>query len=576
MKNIFLNLVGGLLFAPCFVTTGLSVDVQCDGVLGNSGQQGSSLVRFGTESARGIGVAVDRFGTLWDRAGKGVLNRYASDGRLLGTYKLPQAENNYDSITIIDDTLVMLLGGRIHTLAVTAAPGATAEPSKIEARCISFATHQGRIAVATKDQILLLDPRSGDSTQVGLFDEADAVEMTTDGVVFVMKRGEMYKMAGAKGGEKGSKKDQTESRAGLGDRPQYIDGYWYGHAWHGTIKRGDTHFDPAPGVVLGGASGSFIGHLDQNSELYYGRGMAKLWDGVFAVSGIGGILQLVSWDGAKKQFTVVRRLGAVATCRGLGLDRDGNIFHHAGVWQWQDAPDAPLRYQVNPPEGLGQVVMLNDQRMIAVCNLWDKPSFIRGNLTIEVKVDRRDKSKFTVKDSVGAAAFAKPGGYTLLVMMADGATSSFNLNNEGEYVSDGSAVTLQTTRPIVAWTSMAKIGDSLLAAGDGQVIHFNRDGDQWKESNRWNSWANGADAKFGKRIHIGSDGETLVVADCDRHQVFGFAAAGGTPLWHFGKSGQAGNDLNTMDHPETITVQGDRAVVFDAGNQRLLKLRITK
>ena len=49
----------------------------CDGILGNSGEQGQTLVLFGAKQARGLGVVYDKYGTLWDRGGSGALNRYA-------------------------------------------------------------------------------------------------------------------------------------------------------------------------------------------------------------------------------------------------------------------------------------------------------------------------------------------------------------------------------------------------------------------------------------------------------------------------------------------------------------------
>src|SRR4051812_41595275 len=72
----------------------------CVGVLGNSGEQGKALVRFGDKPARGIGVMCDRFGALWDRGGAGVLNRYAADGRLLGQYRIPDGTNNSDQLAL--------------------------------------------------------------------------------------------------------------------------------------------------------------------------------------------------------------------------------------------------------------------------------------------------------------------------------------------------------------------------------------------------------------------------------------------------------------------------------------------
>jgi hypothetical protein len=549
------------------VGTVSAADVRCDGVLGNSGEQGAALVRFASEPARGIGVAIDSVGSLWDRAGKGRLNRYAPDGRLLASFRITGDQNGNDQLALVGDTLVLFLGGQLYSLSTSAPSGSEATPLKRDARCISFSAHQGRIAMATRDQVLLLDPLSGQTSVVGPFKEADAVEIGPDGEVYAMKEGKMHRLKAPAG--------DGWPRGGPGERPQFLDGWWYGHAWHGTIRRADVRLDPAPGVVLGGASGSFIGHLDQNSELSNSRGMGKLWDGVFALSGIGGILQLASWDGAKSQFTVVRRIGAVPVCRGLGLDRDGNVFHHTGVWRWDDAPDAPLRFQVNVPEGLGQVVMLDDRRSAAAAYMWGKPAFIRGPLTGEVSIERIEKACALPKETVGAAAWKADGGWTLLTLMPDGAHHAFALDPEGRYRSDLQGVKLATAAPVAAWTSLGMLDGKLMAAGDGHVIAFERDGEGWRESRRWNSWGTSADQRFGSRIHLASDGRSLVVADRERQRVLGFAGTGGAPRWSFGTVDKAGADLSTCDHPETVAVQGGRVVVFDAGNQRLLKLRIT-
>ncbi len=548
-----------------------SAEVVCDGVLGNSGEQGAALVRFGEQNARGIGVVVDRFGSLWDRAGKGVLNRYAADGRLLGAYRIPTGENGNDQIAIVGDTLVLLLGGRLHTLAATAPAGSEATATKVEAKALSFASYKNRVALLQGDKVVWFDPATSATEPIAEMKDIDAVEVGNDGVVYARSRNLLHRLGSAPAGA-----NSGWPKGSPGERPQNIDGWWYGHAWHGTIKRNDANLDPNPGVVLGGASGSFIGHLDQNSELSNARGMAKLWDGVFALSGIGGILQLASWDGATKQFTVVRRIGAVPTCRGLGLDRDGRVFHHTGVWQWHDGPDVPMKIQINAPDGLGQVVMLDDERMVAAAYVWGKPAFLRGDLTIEAKTDRIEKDCALPKDTAGAALYKGDGGWTLLTIQADGKANAFALDPEGRYRADRAAVTLSTAQPVKEWTSLAMAGDALLAGADGQVISFARDGDGWKETKRWNSWGGSAEQKFGARVHLSGDGKTLVVADRERHRVLGFAPEGGAPQWSFGAVDKAGTDLATMDHPETVAIRNGRVVVYDSGNQRLLKLRLTK
>ena len=41
-------------------------------------------------------------------------------------------------------------------------------------------------------------------------------------------------------------------------------------------------------------------------------------------------------------------------------------------------PDTPLTLQVNGPDEVGQVVMLDDERALFPGSLWNKPTFYRG------------------------------------------------------------------------------------------------------------------------------------------------------------------------------------------------------
>ena len=129
------------------------------------------------------------------------------------------------------------------------------------------------------------------------------LEVGPDGAVYVLKDGKLHKLVNGKPPE------GEWPKGSPGERMQYLDGWWFAHAWHGTIRRFAADLAPAPGVVLGGGSGSFIGHLVQNSELLNGRGMAGLDENLYAVSGLQGILHLVRWDETKQQFRIVRRIG---------------------------------------------------------------------------------------------------------------------------------------------------------------------------------------------------------------------------------------------------------------------------
>lgn len=52
-----------------------------------------------------------------------------------------------------------------------------------------------------------------------------------------------------------------------------------------------------------------------------------------------------------------------------------------------------------------------------------------------------------------------------------------------------------------------------------------------------------------------------------------FELSDGKPRASFGRIDAHGDNPASLDSPEAITARGDRAVVYDSGNQRLVKLR---
>ena len=260
-------------------------------------------------------------------------------------YPIPDGIDGKDKLTIVGETLVMQVQGRLYTMPVSAPAGTQPKALGRESGCMSFGSRDGKIASVHKGQVTLVNVASGQVTEVAAVKDAEQVEMTPDGAIYVASEGKLRKFVD------GKEITQGWPRGVPGERMQFIDGYFYAHAWHGTIRRFDANMDPDPGVVLGGASGSFIGHLDQNSELSNGRGMAHLRGDLFAVSGFGGTMHLMQWQAEQKQMRLIRRIGEAPFCTGLALDREGSVWWHFGAWQWQDRPDAPIELGINSPEG---------------------------------------------------------------------------------------------------------------------------------------------------------------------------------------------------------------------------------
>ncbi len=566
----FLGTLAALLTlaVPCFAAS-----LTCDGVLGNSGEQGPALVRFADEPAKGMGAAFDRFGGLWDRGGAGTLNRYALDGRLLGTYRISKEVSDGDELTLVGDTLVLLIRNALFTLSVTAPAGSEAQPLNVSADAISTHANGTQLAMHSKDEVFLFDIETGAKHPVTTVHGAGEVELGPDGAVYVTTGDRLRKFIN------GAEIADGWPKGRPGDRAQLLDDHWFGHVWHTTIRRFTATMDPAPGVVLGGSSGSFIGHLDQNADLFIGRGMAKLRDNLFAVSSVNGSPQLLEWQDDRQQFEIFRRIGCVPYCHGLALDRAGNIWHLAGTWRWDDGPASPMRLGINPPDfpGIGQAVVLNDDTMIAPGNLWGKPAIVSGKLTKEAQVQRIEKATtLPLQDTRGSAVYRRDDRLLLLVLDAAGEALSFNLSTDGRYMSDAGSVTLKTSAPVRTWTALAvRDENTLLAAADGWVIEFAPDGAaDWIETRRWNSWGATAGEKFGEAISLASDAGRLWVADTHRQRVLCFDLGTGKALATFGTADQPGDDLSTLNAPETIAARGARAVVYDRGNQRLMKLRL--
>src|SRR5436190_1864172 len=106
MRNIGLTgLVVCLLFGPVCAES-----LKCEGVVGNSGEQGAWLVKRDTRDHRwiGMGVVQDKHGALWERFSSHGLSRVSPDGRLLGHYRLPDGhEGAFGILTHVGDELVV-------------------------------------------------------------------------------------------------------------------------------------------------------------------------------------------------------------------------------------------------------------------------------------------------------------------------------------------------------------------------------------------------------------------------------------------------------------------------------------
>jgi hypothetical protein len=581
----------GIIAAATMLSLGsLAGTIESQGVLGNSGVEGESLVTFGRMDMRtvGMGVVADDQGGLWDRAGRGTLNRYSLDGRLLGQYKMPTGNGHRDAIVRNGKYLVALVRDKLYRLPLDAAPGSKMEQIKTSIKQPEFlaaTSLKGMLVVRSRDgKIHLLDPVSGQAAPYGSFEGkyCNGIDVGLDGNLYIFMKKSAHKLVnGQEVKNENWPKTVTGKRENAAARMQRLGDCWLGHTWHGTVKRYDLDLNPAPGVVLGGASGHFIGYVEQNSELGNGQGTAQLGEAAFAFSGYTGIMHLAQWNPETKKMALLRRIGAMPELNCLALDSKGNIWARSGRWDWNAGPLTPQRHGINTAE-LGQAAMIGDT-MVAPSWQYGQPGIAIGTIDKEPKGHRLGKKFDLLRGFVGTAVYPQnsdgTGPLQMLVSDPYGHAQLFEINKSGRTVLRANLgdVQLKTAQKTLRWTTLGlKSNTTLLAAADGQVIEFERDGLNWREVKRWNSWGDSPADSFGKRIYLCAADDRLWVSDTDRQRVLCFNLADGKLLGQFGQTDTAGTSQQMLSGPQIIAASGQRAVVYDATNQRLIKLSITQ
>ena len=199
----------------------------------------------------------------------------------------------------------------------------------------------------------------------------------------------------------------------------------------------------------------------------------------------------------------------------------------------------------------------------------------RESWTRKVRRDRIEKQTILPKTAVGVAVTELAKRHALLVLESSGKITAVNIAANGEYQGDAGAFQLNAATPVKEWTSLAAPDkNTLLAAGDGFVVEFTRDGESWKENRRLNSWGGEPPAKLGGKIWIAYDAGRLWISDTERHRVACLAWPDGQLIGAFGSVDASGDTLSALSAPKVVAARGDRAVVFDSGNQRIVKLEV--
>jgi hypothetical protein len=514
------------------------------GSLGNSGE-----VRFAEKTARGMGPVIDAEGTIWERGGANQLNRYSPDGRMLASFEIPEGGGSgaNDQLTLAGDLLLLNLSGRLLSFKLSNFVFNELPRAEI----LSSSSFKGRVVIFSEKTLSWLDPVTDKKQAITKITyHVDAIHLTEDGIVHIFGGGLVHAWKDAKplpGFPKGFK----------GERPRKIGDHWYSHAWHGTINRLDAKFQPDPGVVLGGASGSFIGFLPQSADLDNGRGMVQVRDGLFAVSGMGGVVQFLSWNGNEQRFKIVRRLGALTGISGVALDETGQIWTTRGSWRWSDGPEVPATIGDKEAGISAQPTVLDGKILCVVKTHYSDTRLAHGPL-----IDANGWSHFewnTIKDFklspdvTGSAAITHEGRRSLVIVERGGKGFEIGISNTGQLASNLVEIKLPGLQNC---TSLAWFKGQLLAADQGKILAF--------ESIRSRQWKPlGEVANYGGEIHIASDGKRLAISERDAGKVY--------LINSIGKDETKASGLQSPTH---VAVSENRLVVYEEGGQQLTKFEL--
>lgn len=565
------------------------VTIRSAGILGNSGEAGATLVRFSDRENNARlqqnGMGVDPLGFLWAFAGPSQINRYSTDGRLMAAYPLPKAmlARGRQMLNVVGSNVIICAGEKLWSLPVTAPAGTAPTALPVAAKAISLAAIDGEIGVISPDGGLsVLNVATGQAKPRGTLADVTAglpaaVAGNVRGNFITLLPGGTLIVDSA---VKLTPEGLTQQVKLPGSGPLWLEGSVYAFNGYMTISRVDENGSPDPGVVYGGSSGSFIGKLPKDGEVNMPQGLVHLGGDRYATCGNTGVIHLIRWDAKKRGFETERRIGAIHRSSGLAVDRKGRVWWNCGYWDWAAGPADITRNTDIMLDGEGwQMVLLASDAISGVAYRNKQPFVINGPIDPEPRhrYDGFPKGSTVTfpPNLTGAAVFGAPGKEDVFMVDASGQGTIMSVDATGQFRSLRGKTELRLTSASPSITSLANSPSGDLLAADGaSLVRLKREGDNFTETVRVDGWGKTLDAKFGPGIYISSDGPRLWVADQANNRVLLFTVSSdnslGTPAVFAGDT-----VIGALARPQRISARGDRAVVVDWDNQRLVKLEAT-
>ncbi len=575
------------------------------GYLGNSGQEGTSLIlNLPEKGEMGIsGIWADRDMTLWVGGGR-VINRVTLSGELIEQFPLlPKGSVvNSKTFTALNDTLYFLGAPpdtketRLFSLPMKSGSKATPLPLKLDSSAFLSPQHlDGQIIIAQHSQEL---PRG----HLGIY-AVSIQPLTCLSLLFSLPVRGMSGVAVDQG--RGAAciyighypVDQTTGQPvysiiGVDRNGNLLDGYplifhtskyrqvrgmlsfikdafWL--AGYPEIRRVDLKGNDAPGIVNNyhwefGAHNSQIIEIGRNGPLQ-----------LLALStGIPDAFYLARWDESKNEFKLVRRIGCLPVINSLGLSDDGMITigtARTQLWyRWDDSPDTPPRN--------------TDRAASAIQGFFIKGRYFSLYNHIPGIFDSHPKGRNIVTRVGNTVPMKNPVSLSLwelqnktsYLLLTDSDSkqiwkAKFILPRQPKEVVDYKWEPVPVKgRKLKQPTDVFGLTDGRIIVGDeGRILVFKPDREEYIVSDEF-SGGDAPEMKLGKSLRFAIDGQWLLLSDTERHRVLWVRWTDWQVLSVFGKTDVPGNGPDRLNCPTLVALRGTKGLVVDAGNQRILKV----
>ena len=568
------------------------VRLEFAGYVGNPGN-----VRIDAIGEYGVGPVYDEStGLLYASAGTGRINAYRLDGALEASYRLPGAEpfRRFDTMVHAGNGRLLILAGgsrgarsqgSVYRIRIGAPDGAEADkvPGVSNVNGMTMSAREGKVILhRANSPFIELDSATFAMREIGPSPSGTIgdgsyfcmLDWGPDGNVYWLYRHfELHQFAFQDGifSEVVNDEFPREEKAVL-QRGRIIDDVLWILSGGDTIKRWDARtFTPAPGVVHGGTSGSFLGKVDRNAEMQL-DGICRIREGLYAVTAHNnGAVYILKWNPETQHLDEVRRIGVLPEPQVLLLDSRGLIYSENLVWRFDDEATAPPRFTCNVWRNFVGVVAEDDTAVVAAFD-GDKLSFRNGTLDQELETWGRQIPGMEFKSEAphaGSFVRRKATDNTMSVIRIgqDGKGFAFTVDSKGSIDKNRAASPVRLILssgeppnqlpPLVSSVSGLS-GDSVLAVVDGRLIVFAPD------ATGNYSIASSLKVAGGENAAVAVDGDRLCVVD----------PATGTLRLIDLSSGIVLASADGLDMPMRVAFRNGRICVYEAGAQRLSKFLV--